>query len=185
MVGKNIFQDIQKHAIDTGKVIDNIGQKKTTLETNLRDLEGTERMLAHLNNMRIREVKGQNFWRDNVVNGGGDAIQQSENYYDSYVKNKGQNQLGMGNWSSVDSGKPGFSPIKWVQNQGSNLEYRRQKRHESVYLHARLELLKTWDGHIAGVMDVKTLYITFVVNNQERLGLSMKRSAEHRFSVLM
>ena len=33
---KNIFQDIQAAAIDTGKVIDTIGQKKTTLETDLR-----------------------------------------------------------------------------------------------------------------------------------------------------
>ena len=35
-------------------------------------------MLAHLNNIRLRELKDQAFWRDNVVNGGGDAIQQAD-----------------------------------------------------------------------------------------------------------
>ena len=77
--------------------------------------------------MRIRALKGQEFYRDNVVNGGGDSIQQAKNYYNSHVANKGQNQLDMGNWSSVDSGKPGFSPTKWVQNQGGNLKERRRR----------------------------------------------------------
>ena len=126
-ISEEVFSEINAMIAETGTSMDKLGQKKTTLETDLRGLEGTERMLAHLENMRLREVKGQNFWRDNVVNGGGDSIQQAKNYYNSYVANKGQNQLDMGNWSSVDSGKPGFSPAKWVQNQGSNLEYRRRK----------------------------------------------------------
>ena len=112
---KDVFDDIQAAAVETGKVIDNIGQKKTTLEVDLRGLEGAERMIAHLNNMRIRELEGQNFWRDNVVNGGGDSIQQAKNYYKTYLTNKGQNQLDMGNWRSIASGKPGFSPINWEQ----------------------------------------------------------------------
>ena len=131
---KDVFDDIQAAAVETGKVIDNIGQKKTTLEVDLRGLEGAERMIAHLNNMRIRELEGQNFWRDNVVNGGGDSIQQAKNYYKTYLTNKGQNQLDMGNWRSIASGKFGFSPINWEQGPAAtNHQQRKIDRQRKIY----------------------------------------------------
>ena len=176
-ISEEVFSEINAMIEKTGASMDKLGQKKTTLETDLRGLVGTERMLAHLGNVRMRALKEQGFYQDNVVSGGGNSIQQATNYYNSHVANRGQNQQVLGNMSDTPTLTRAQHRRRQSQRRAADIRQAEAWGWEYPRLGPRGSARSYWRGKAAGAAG----YVREVTKRSSALGLDPSRAAYEQF----